>query len=288
MAGKILFYQLALGIVISSAIALVAHKKEALSKSGVWGAIVIGVAIFGFGGWVWGSILITFFILSSLLSKYREEKKKIVAEKFAKGSKRDIWQALANGGAGAILAVFYCLTHSDILWFAFIGAMATVNADTWATELGVLSKRWPRLLTNWKRVEPGTSGGVSKDGLMASAAGGLAIGLSAVIFLYVDRAFFHSSNTPLNFTGRHFVLSLLIAPVAGFAGSLFDSLLGATVQAVYFSASRRKETEKPLDSDGRPNILLRGWPWLNNDWVNFFSSAAGAIAAAFLALLSLK
>jgi uncharacterized protein (TIGR00297 family) len=281
------FLQLGLGFVISSAIGWVAYKREALSVSGVVGAILTGTVIFGLGGWSWGLLLITFFILGSLLSKYKEATKAALAEKFAKGSRRDIGQALANGGAGALIAIAYWFTGHPMLWFAFVGAMATVNADTWATELGVLSKRLPRLITTGKSVDVGTSGGVSLQGTLATLAGGAVIGMAGTLFLYVESLLRYHPRMllyplsclvfPANCT-----LLPIIAALAGLAGSLCDSLLGATVQAIYYSASREKETEKVIDPDGTPNRLLRGWRWLNNDWVNFVSSAVGAIIGAAL------
>ncbi len=75
---------------------------------------------------------------------------------------------------------------------------------------------------------------------------------------------------------------LPVAGAGGLAGSLFDSLLGATVQAIYYSSSRQKETEKKIDPDGTPNTLVRGWRWLDNDLVNFLSSLVGAAVAALV------
>ncbi len=288
---RIPFLQLGLGFVISAAIGWAAYKREALSVSGVVGAILTGTVIFGFGGWTWGLLLITFFVLSSLLSKYKEATKEALAEKFAKGSRRDLAQALANGGAGALIAIAYWLTGNPLLWFAFVGAMATVNADTWATELGVLSKRLPRLITTGELVEPGTSGGISLQGTLATLAGGAVIGLVGALFLYIEslmrytpRVLLHPLSClvyPANCT-----MLPVIAALAGLTGSLCDSLLGATVQAIYYSSSREKETEKVIDPNGTPNTLLRGWRWLNNDWVNFISSVIGAALAALLAHLA--
>ena len=282
------YLQLGFGFIISAAIGWAAYRREALSPSGVAGAILTGTAIFGFGGWTWGLLLITFFVLASLLSKYKETTKANLAEKFAKGSRRDLAQALANGGAGALIAVASLFTHKPLLWFAFVGAMATVNADTWATELGVLSKRPPRLITTGKLVEVGTSGGISLQGTLATLVGGAVIGLAGALFLYVEslirynpRVLLHSLSC-LIYPGNCTLLPL-IAALAGLAGSLCDSLLGATVQAIYYSPSREKETEKVIDPDGTPNTLLRGWHWLNNDWVNFVSSVVGAALAALLA-----
>lgn len=229
--------------------------------------MVVGTVIFGFGGWVWGALLIAFFVLSTLLSHYKEGFKRHLAEKFEKGHRRDLGQTLANGGAGALAALIFFFFPDPVVLAAFVGAMATVNADTWATELGVLAKRPPRLFTTWRTVEPGTSGGISLPGTLASMAGALSIGLAAAVFLFIDR-------TP---GGLLFILPALSG---GVAGCMFDSLLGATVQAIYYSPARQKETEKKIDLDGTVNVHRRGWRWLTNDWVNFLSSLVGMLVGA--------
>ncbi len=274
---------LILGIVFSSLIAVVALRRGALSRSGVAGAVVTGTLIFGLGGWVWGALLVTFFVLSSLLSRYRSSSKVGLSEKFAKGSRRDLGQVMANGGLGALLAIAYPFLDHPALFFAFLGTMATVNADTWATELGVLDPKPPRLITTGGVVEPGTSGGISRTGTLAATAGAAVIGLIgwALWSLAGGQAY-------ASLDGRRAPAgsALLIACVlGGLAGSLVDSLMGATVQAIYYSEQRAKETEKPVEVDGSPNRLVRGWAWLSNDWVNFLSSAVGAIVGTLVYVL---
>lgn len=270
------------GLILSTLIGILAYRRGSLTRSGVLGAILTGTSIFGFGGWTWGLLLITFFVTSTLLSRYQEAtKERIAAEKFDKGGKRDLAQALANAGVGALIATATLFvprseTYS-LLFAAFVGAMATVNADTWATELGVLSRSAPRLITTFKRVEAGTSGGVTVGGTLASLMGAAVIGFAA-IFFQIGEAALSGSALPL----VESVFILLPAALGGLAGSLFDSLLGATVQAMYYSPQRAKETEKRIDANGQPNEFRRGWRWLNNDWVNFIASIVGAAVAAGL------
>ena len=267
-----LIIQLAIGVVLSVLIGLFAYRRGALSKSGVVGAIIVGTAIFGFGGWTWGLVLISFFLTSSLLSHYRESLKQKLAEKFAKGSQRDIWQALANGGIGTLMALAYWFYPQPVLLAAFVAAMATVNADTWATELGVLSRRPPRLLTSWRAVEVGTSGGVTVLGTLAALAGALLIGCVAVGLLAIESVVAGSG---------HAIPALLpVSASGGLIGSLFDSLLGATLQAIYYCPTCDKETEKTLHGCGTPTRQIRGWRWLDNDMVNFLSSLVGALIGA--------
>jgi uncharacterized protein (TIGR00297 family) len=258
---------------LSLIVAALAYWRGSLSRSGALGALVIGTLTFGLGGWQWGVILAFFFISSSLLSHFKEADKRAAAEKFDKGHRRDMGQVLANGGLGALLATLSAFVPPTAVppfaWFyAFVGAMATVTADTWATELGTLSKQPPHLITSGKVVEVGTSGGVSPLGTTVSLLGGLLVGLLAGLI------------TPYNL-----LLTTAAGAVGGLAGSLLDSLLGATVQQIYYSDKRRKQTEKKVEKDGTPNRPLRGWSWMNNDMVNLIASLSGGMAAVATSVL---
>jgi uncharacterized protein (TIGR00297 family) len=277
--------RLVAGLIISALIGWLAYQRRSLSRSGVLGAVITGTLIFGFGGLAAGLLLIAFFTSSSLLSHYKANSapKRSAAEQFDKGGQRDLGQALANGGAAAGLAVLAWLMQdhpalAGALYAAMVGALATVNADTWATELGVLSAAPPRLITRLsRRVPPGTSGGITLLGSSAALGGAAFIAIAYVIFTLVEQALAGESRTP---SARWAVV--VGATVAGLAGALFDSLLGATVQAMYYSDRRGKETEKAFERDGTPNRLIRGWPWLTNDWVNFLASLFGAATSALI------
>jgi uncharacterized protein (TIGR00297 family) len=272
----LLITRIAAGLVISSLIAWFAYRRAALAKSGAAGAILTGTIIFGFGGWDWGLLLIAFFVSSSLLTRYKEAAKAQVADQFAKGGPRDLWQALANGGLAALIAIGFGLTGRThwLLLFAFVGAIAEANADTWATELGVLSAETPRMITTRKPVAPGTSGGVTWNGTGAALAGAALIGGLAMLFRWI-------AKTPLNVA----VMLMPIGALAGIIGSLVDSLLGATVQGIYYCDTCGKETERELHRCGNRTRRVRGWRVLNNDWVNWIGTLSGAAVAAGLSLL---
>jgi len=272
-------WQLAFGVAFSSIIAWAGYRRESLSPSGVVGAMIVGTLTFGLGGWTWGLLLIAFFISSSLLSHYRKDDKRGLAEKFAKTSQRDLGQTLANGGWGAVLAIAYFCQPDPLLFAVFVGAMAAVNADTWATELGVLSPTPPRLLTTGQRVPVGTSGGVTTLGTMAAFGGGLLIGLAALALGQVEAIW---GSGPLN--GGYLWL-VPIGILGGLGGSTFDSLLGATVQGIYYCSQCQKETEARIHRCGQLTRHLRGWRWLNNDLVNLASSIVGSLMAGLLGWL---
>ncbi|MDM8528483.1 DUF92 domain-containing protein [Anaerolineales bacterium HSG24] len=266
--------QFALGFILSGLIGALAYRRESLSASGVVGAMLVGTTIFGFGGWMWGILLIVFFVLSSLLSKYKASTKaRLAIDKFDKGSQRDFGQVMANGGAGMLMTVLYGLWPHPVLFCGFVGAIATVNADTWATELGVLSNVPPRLITTGKIVEPGRSGGISLVGTLAALTGSVVIGIAAGGLILMETWLGQSWD---GFSLKSALWVVGVAIIGGMGGALFDSLLGATVQIIYYDAERKTETERALNQAGQPNQPLRGWSWLNNDMVNFISSLVGA------------
>ncbi len=258
--------QLLLGFLLALLIALLAYKVRSLDKSGAIAATLEGTLIFGLGGWQWAILLLAFFISSSALSKMFKTRKKDLKEKFDKGSRRDAMQVLGNGGLAAFFALLHFFFPSALwTWLGFSAALAAVNADTWATELGVLNPSQPRMITNLKKkVEKGTSGGISITGTLASLAGSALIGILAGIF------------TPAGDALSIFI----IVTLAGLLGALFDSLLGATVQAIYYCPVCEKETERhPMHLCGTETRYFRGWKWLTNDLVNFACAGFGVLVA---------
>jgi len=260
-------------VIVSTLIGGIAYRRGSLTQGGWLGAVITGTLTFGFGGWTWGLTLIAFFLSSSALSHFRQARKQALAgDKFEKGGRRDLAQTLANGGVGAGLALVYGLTGAPMtLLAAFAGVMATVTADTWATELGILSLQPPRLITSGRTVAPGTSGGITAYGMLASGAGALMIGAVLVLLEAIE-------------LGTWWPWLLPAALVGGLAGSLCDSLLGATVQAIYIAPGG--ETERRVGSNGAANQRLRGWSWMNNDIVNFLSSLVGGLVALAVFALS--
>lgn len=256
--------QLGAGVLVAAIVGAMAWRSGALTSGGAIGATITGGLIFGLGGLAWAALLLAFFISSSILSKVFAGRKAELSEKFSKGSQRDLGQVLANGGLGAALALVHVLLPAQIWpWLAFVGAMAAVNADTWATEIGVFNPRPPRMITSGKRVERGTSGAVSVLGYAAVLGGAILIGIAAA-----------ASQAAGSWT----VISAAVS--AGLAGSTLDSLLGATVQAIYYCPTCEKDTERhPKHTCGARTLPQRGWRWLDNDWVNFIASLTGAATA---------
>ena len=133
----------------------------------------------------------------------------------------------------------------------FIGGLATVTADTWATELGTLSRTAPRLVTTGRGRPAGTSGGISVLGTLAALAGAATIGLAAGLLP----------------NGLSWWTALPLGLVSGLAGSLIDSLLGATLQRQGYCPACQAATEARIHHCGAATNLTRGCSWLGNDAV---------------------
>jgi uncharacterized protein (TIGR00297 family) len=110
------------------------------------------------------------------------------------------------------MAICHGIYGTDIFVLAFIGAVATANGDTLASEIGQTSRIKPRMITNMEVTDTGVDGGVTPLGEVAALAGSIIIGLLAAA------------------TGMSGGYGLLAGTVTGFLGTNFDSLLGATLQ----------------------------------------------------------
>jgi uncharacterized protein (TIGR00297 family) len=253
-----------IGLAASTAIAVLAYWRRSLSPSGASAAVVVGAVLYALGGAAWYIPLLAFFFTSSLLSHWRKRNKAKLENGYEKSGRRDAGQVLANGGIGALLCIGQAVAPGALWWPAFVGVMATVNADTWATEIGGLSRRAPRSILTWRPTVAGASGAVSPLGLAASACGALAVSLAAWVCV----------PAAAGLAG--------LAASAGFAGALVDSLLGASVQRMFRCRVCGSEIEAAAHC-GRPAALARGMRWLGNDAVNAASSAAGGLIAALLA-----
>ncbi|WP_339821147.1 DUF92 domain-containing protein [Paenibacillus sp. FSL R7-0216] len=262
----------ALGALIVSG---AAYKKKSLSLSGTLAAFVMGTVYYGAGNLFWFGILLLFFVSSSAFSHFRGDRKAELEKSYAKSGRRDAGQVLANGGLG-MLACLGNLFWPDPAWaYFFVGTMAAVTADTWATEWGGLSKREPRSILNGRRVPPGTSGGVTLLGSTAALAGAACIGGAAWLLRLWTGDDAYNEVVPALFA---LVKWGLIGGVSGLVGAFADSWLGATIQDMQRCTVCGKEVEVAVHCD-QATVHLRGYRWMDNDMVNLLSSLAAGFVA---------
>jgi len=267
-----------IGLVCAGLLAALGYHKHWLSASGAIAATIMGTIYYGAGNVFWFGLLILFFISGSVLSRMKRERKRSMEQDYAKGSRRDAGQVFANGGLGMLLCIGNAIWPHPGWTLGFIGIMATVTADTWATEIGSLSRKPPRSVLNGRVLEPGASGGVSFRGTTAAALAGFIIGLAAWMFTLVSPLPAASSMAAGTASIADGWLMLAAGLVGGLVGCFADSYLGATVQLMYRCTVCGKQVETTVHC-GQPTIHARGWRWMNNDMVNAVSSIVGGAAA---------
>ncbi len=248
--------------IVAATIALIAYRTRSLDAGGALAAWLVGTACFGALGIGGAAVLLAFFLSSVLLSHVARGRKRTALRDVAKKDARDAAQVLANGAVAA-LAALASLQLEPRYAFAFAGAFAAANADTWGTEIGSLVRRRPRSILTLRPIATGLSGGVTWAGTVAEIAGALT--LATVTTLALDRRAF------------------LAVAIAGIAGALVDSILGASLQSLRWCPYCSRATEREPHDCGANTRPVRGLPWLGNDGVNLAATATGAAVAYLLA-----
>lgn len=251
--GNVIFLSLFIAVM-----AFCGYSFRLLTMSGSIAAFFVGLAVslgFGINGLI---VLGFFFVSSSYWSKYKSRNKADIEKRHEKGSRRDWQQVTANGGTAALFSLLYLIFPSTIWIIGFAISLAAANSDTWASEIGSLSKRRPFFIRTFKPIDAGTSGAVSLLGTFAAISGAFTISLLAFYL-------FHLS-----------IIEAAVIFAFGFIGNLLDTVLGAFIQAVYKCDVCKREVES-LSHCGKKTIFLRGFPFINNDFVNYSSGLLASL-----------
>ncbi|MFH1307036.1 MAG: DUF92 domain-containing protein [Candidatus Micrarchaeota archaeon] len=179
-----------------------ATNPAMLDKLGLLLALAMGVVVLVLGTVEFFAIFLVFLASSVLVTKYGYAKKK----EFGQYEHERSWEnVLANGLVPMLAAVAWPFVG----WGAYLGSVAAIAADKFASELGVLGPA-PRSLMTLKVGKKGESGCVSPLGTMMSFTGALIIGIFAHILM------------PEQVGPWQMIYIALI----GFAGSFADSVAG--------------------------------------------------------------
>ena len=253
------------------AFALAAVLLRTIDARGFLASVTVGFAIIYGGGVQWFVIVAVFFTLGVVFTLYKYGYKRKLGSAQGKGGARNWPHILANGGLASLFAVWNFFAPDQALSALFLGAVSTSAADTAATELGLLSRSKPKLITHPSEVVlPGTSGGVSFLGFVGATIASLVIGLISVLLGMLQEAF----------------LIIPVCLVGGLAGAVVDSLIGATFQRQGYCAICLKPTEA-LKHCGERTKPTKGVPYVENNVVNVLSTFAGAgVGLAMLVVLS--
>lgn len=225
--------RLAVAVMVTLGFAFVARALRAVDVSGAAAGGVACFLLFGSVGPVAFATLAALFVLTWGSTRVGHDRKLALGVAERRGG-RNGWQVLANLGVASLASVTFSATGDRVWRVAALAALCEAACDTVASEIGESRGARPRMVTTWKRVQAGTDGGITISGSMAGVAASLVIAL-------VGRA-----------GGMVLRSQLWIPVVAGIAGMVMDSLLGATLQR-------------------------RGW--INNQTVNLLSTLAAALLA---------
>lgn len=257
-------WRAAIGLFLAACIAGLARRTRSLAPDGAFAATFVGTAAVA-AGWAWGAVLLTFFVSSSLLSRWKRAAKAARTETLlGKESERDARQVLANGGVFAVAAIAAAAGGWPAALPVGLAALASATSDTWATEVGTAVGGSPRSILTWRTLAAGTSGGVTLVGTLAAVAG------SALIAAVVRLLGWPASLAWAVFAG-------------GVAGSLADSLLGALAQARRWCDACDHATERRTHTCGAATRLVGGIGAVDNDLVNLLATVIGAAVGAALA-----
>tara|TARA_R100001143_G_C3361367_1_gene137119 strand:- start:58860 stop:59666 length:807 start_codon:yes stop_codon:yes gene_type:complete len=245
-----------LGLLLSVLVAYIAFFGNWISLDATKAVVIFGTIIFGLGGWSLAVAVLMFFITSNLLTRWnRVQREKYSGKKYRKSGnskRRDGYQIWANGFWIALFCILWYITGSEALMVASFTALATATADTWATEVGTVRPGKTVKINTLQPVRPGSDGGVSVKGTIASALGALLI--SGIIFT-TD-------------TVSPFFLFIIVFQF-GFIGSIIDSYLGALI------TDNRIRLKAPSDFSG--NSLM-----FSNSFVNWASTGTSALIALII------
>ncbi len=230
-------------LAVTIALGYVAYALGTASVPGMLTGVLLALLTIVLGGVGWFAVLIAFYAIGGLASKYRFDEKADRGVAQENQGARGTGNVLANSAVALVALVGYAATDhvgvpAAVFGFAFAGAVSTALADTLSSEIGGLFDG-PRLITTLRPVEPGTDGAITWQGELAGLVGAGVVGTTAAV------------GMPLGDP----VLAGAVVVVAGFAGMTADSLLGALIEG---------------DRVG-------------NQAVNFLATCAGALVAVAVA-----
>ncbi|KAL5083519.1 hypothetical protein Trisim1_001396 [Trichoderma cf. simile WF8] len=275
--------KLVIAVPAIAALVLRAWKKKSLTPAGLVAATVTAIA-HAYHPWNLPFVLLVVFFLAGTRVTHVKENVKASLTMSAKGTSggegpRTHVQVFANSLVASILSVLHarqlyaraaalktpgapepngsmCYSWGgDLFIVGIIANYAAVAADTFSSELGILSKSEPRLITSLtlRKVPRGTNGGVTLLGLGAGLLGSLTIVTSSMLFLPVCNELTVSKRgggDPWTADNRRLFMGFLV--LWGTLGSVLDSFLGAIFQR----SVKDVRTGKIVEGDGGSRVLV--------------------------------
>ncbi|KAF2869742.1 integral membrane protein DUF92-domain-containing protein [Massariosphaeria phaeospora] len=264
--------KLTIAVPAISALVYRAWSRKSLTPIGIVTAILTAVAHAVHPWSVFFALLAVFYLAGTAATKVKHDIKAKLTQSATgatggEGARNHV-QVLANSLTASILILLdtwklaregsysnedSCWRRgSDVLVVGIVANYAAVAADTFSSELGILSKSKPRLITApWRVVPPGTNGGVTLVGLGAGLLGASIIALTSTLLIPFCKEWGLADK------GKY----TLAMTLAGFSGTLLDSYLGAVLQASVVDV----HSGKVIEGDGGRKVLLHSSHPLHQD-----------------------
>ena len=198
-------------VIVGFTFAYFAYRSKTADLSGLFSSALVGIILLVFAGPRWFLIMLVFFIVGSVATRYKFEYKKRIGVEQGRGGARGYRNVFANGIAATAAAVLFGVFQQPVFIVMYVGCVATAAADTLASEIGVTGGI-PTMITTLKKVPIGTNGGVTLVGESVALLGALTVSVAAYLLG---------------------VITLPMIPVclfAGFIGTNIDSFVGATLE----------------------------------------------------------
>jgi uncharacterized protein (TIGR00297 family) len=191
--------------------AIAARLLGSVTDGGAIAGIVIAFILIVAAGFAGFLPLLTLFLLTVFATRWgRRRKERLGLAEHAAG--RTASQVLANlaVSAGCALPILWFPEFSGALLTGAMAALAEAAADTVSSEIGQASASGAYLIVGLRSVPIGTNGAISRTGTLAGIAVACLMG-----WVSAESGIVAWSSVPM-------------IAVAGSAGMMFDSLLGAT------------------------------------------------------------
>ncbi|PNY25098.1 Uncharacterized protein TCAP_04965 [Tolypocladium capitatum] len=260
-----------------------AWKKNSLTPAGLIAATLTAAA-HAYHPWNLPFVLLCVFFLAGTRVTHVKENVKATLTVHSRGTSggegpRTHVQVFANSLMGSILTVLHayqlrtreaayadpnttnpegtvCFSWGgDLLVVGIIANYAAVAADTFSSELGILSTGEPRLITSLtlRKVPRGTNGGVTLMGLAAGFLGSTIVVTSAMLFLPAcspETAPTLGGGRPWLMDQRRLFMGFLV--LWGALGSVLDSFLGGVFQR----SVKDVRSGKIVEGEGGNRVLV--------------------------------
>lgn len=235
-------------MIISTMILATAYKVKSITPDGIVAAFLTAITLYALGGpWI-GISLLVFFILGSGVSKLKNQEK-IQSELLQEDSGPRNWKQVLSNSLPACILVWlaYIYPEKEYLLLPAFAVFSAAAADTFSSEIGMMTKGRVFNILNGKPMASGLSGGVSFMGLGAGILGSILLSVFAL--------------------PQFGLIGMVIIAILGFIGTIMDSIIGVVLQRKYIGSQGQLQ-DKPTDLQGKPEKGLR---IITNNAVNFIT-----------------